>query len=196
MVPFSPNCSAAAWRLRLLRTVGNWLVELRAGLVAARPDEQVWQGVAAEQARAVHDALLGGLGRWVSGIETAITAFTTAADELADLVGVLRRSDTTAAEHGYLITDDGTVVAWEDSRTDTTARRDEDEAAVVQLRAGVASVLQRAAHIDTWLRTGLHELLAAIPRPAVIPQIAAPGLHAGWAPLVALSGGRLDPTRS
>src|SRR5690348_14887866 len=35
---------------RELRTAGNRLLELRAGLVAARPDEQVWQGVAAEQA--------------------------------------------------------------------------------------------------------------------------------------------------
>ena len=60
--------------------------------------------MAAEQARAVHDALLIGLGRWVSGIETAVTVFTAAADELAELVEALRRDDTTAAGHGYMIT--------------------------------------------------------------------------------------------
>jgi hypothetical protein len=112
--------------------------------------------MAAEQARAVHATLLSGLGRWVSGIETAVTVFSAAAHELAELAEVLRRYDTTAAEHGYMITDDGTVAIGEDSRTDTTAGRDEDEEDVVRLRAGVASVLQRAAHIDTRLRTGLH----------------------------------------
>jgi hypothetical protein len=84
---------------------------------------------------------------------------------LAELVEVLRRDDTTAAEQRYMITDDGTVAIGEDSRTDTTAGRDEDEEDVVRRRAGVASVLQRAAHIDTRLRTGLHELLAAFPSP-------------------------------
>ena len=84
----------------------------------------MWQGVAAEQARVVHDALLAGLGRWVSGIEAAVAVFNTAADDLAELVDVLRRCDTMAAEHGYMITDDGTVAAaGEDSRTDTPRGR-------------------------------------------------------------------------
>ena len=163
---------------RELRTVGNRLVDLRAELVAARPDEQAWQGMAAAQARTVHDTLLGGLGRWVSGIETAAAVFSAAADELAELRDVLRRCDAAAAEHGYLITDDGTVAAGEDARTDTPAGREEDEGAVVQLRAGVTSALQRAAHLDTRLRTGLHELLAALPRPADLPHSAGPGPQA------------------
>ena len=178
---------------RELRAIGNRLVELRAGLIAARPDGGVWKGVAAEQARAVHDALLAGLGRWVSGIETAVAVFNAAADDLAELVDVLRRCDTMAAEHGYVITDDGMVAAaGEDSRTDTTAGREEDEAAVVQLRAGVASVVQRATDIDTRLRSGLHELLTALPRPADMPQSAAPEPQTGWSTLVGLRAGRLD----
>lgn len=164
---------------RALHAACDELEGQRARLRAARPGEDRWQGVAADRARSAHDARDTHLRRLSAGWGEAVPVFTGAADAVADLHEELRRLDGAAVETGYTITHDGDIT--DNADTDGAypgdsepAREQEDRhSGAMQIRAGLAGVLERAARIDASLLTALQDAMP--PDPALTRPVG--GVH-------------------
>lgn len=76
-------------------------------LTAARPDPEAWQGVAADQARTVHDQLGAWLADTIAAATASRTTLAAATDALTDLYSDLRRALAYANANGFEVADNG-----------------------------------------------------------------------------------------
>jgi hypothetical protein len=88
------------------------LHDLRTRLVVARPGEQVWRGVAAEQARTAHDGWLARVAQVMAELETVRSALAAMVADVAEVRVEARRIEQDAAMCGYVIDDDRGRSGW------------------------------------------------------------------------------------